>query len=169
MARFELKNYKNVLIIDESILISNTFYQSADDFFYRAKNSKSDELELISNITEINYHDIGNRIILKFNRKKRTLVFMSNQSMKEFVSYLDLDDLELSERKNLSKAASIVPAIIPLLIVLIVLFIIFRKNSANAFMTYGMLFLGMITAIYLIIKKMSQSHMVTYKKRPRTN
>ncbi|MCM5661450.1 hypothetical protein [Galbibacter mesophilus] len=163
MSRFELNNFENVLLIDDSILISNTFYQSVDHFKFRNKNSKSDELIAIASIHEIQYHSIGNVLTLKVGLRVVKLEFSKHERMLEFIDVVKKDDFKLMKEESIGFKGVSVQVLFFLFILLIIAFVIFEKSGVNGILRKTSLFAGIIVAVFIIIKKLLKSKIVTYK------
>ncbi|MFD2909595.1 hypothetical protein ACFSX9_12730 [Flavobacterium ardleyense] len=163
MNRFELNNFKNVLIIDDRILISNTFYQSVDDFKYRKTNSRSDQLKKISELVEIEFHSVGHIVLLKFRDKKINLEFYSTERMMEFLGLILNDDFKLvsSEKINLTK--SIITVLIPIIVFLLLLYFTVETFKIDGINKYLMVFIGLISGIFVIVKKLLRSNITKYE------
>jgi|GEM_PF-6460302 len=164
MARFELENYRNVLLFDNLILLTNTFYQSVEDFKYRQTNSKNDELYKIDDILGVEFHSIGNTLILKLDKRTLNLEFYSNERMNDFVKLIIRDNLKLESSENLGLKKSLLPAILPILIFLLIIFIAAENFGLDDIFKYSILVIGFIIAIITIVKEQLKSNIIKYKK-----
>ena len=164
MSRFELENYKNVLLFDNLILLSYTFYQSADHFKFRTKNSKNDVLKEVSDIHGFEFHSIGKILTLKFNDRERNLKFTSNQRMMDFLDLLETEKFTIVSKKNLDLKTSILPILIPIIIASIIIFVALFKYGPNGLYKYSFLIAGFIIAMILSVKKFLKSSFIVYKK-----
>ncbi|TDW46614.1 hypothetical protein EV144_106288 [Flavobacterium sp. 270] len=165
MARFELENYRNVLLFDNLILLTNTFYQSAEDFKYRQTNSKNDALYKMNDILELEFHSIGSILILKLEKKTLKLEFYSNQRMNDFLKLILNDDLKLKNSENLDFKKSLLPVIIPILIFFLIIFITAEKFELNDIFKYSILVIGFIIAIIKIVKEQLKSNVTKYHRQ----
>ncbi|KUJ60365.1 hypothetical protein AR687_18140 [Flavobacteriaceae bacterium CRH] len=164
MARFELENYRNVLLIDNLILLTNTFYQSPEDFKYRQTNSKNDELYKMNDILELEFHSIGSILFLKLEKKTLKLEFYSNQRMNAFLKLILSDNFKLSKLENLDLKKSLLPVIIPILIFFSIIFITAEKFELNDFLKYSLLGIGFIIGIIKIVKEQLKATSQCIKK-----
>lgn len=164
MARFELENYRNVLLFDNLILLTNTFYQSPEDFKYRQTNSKNDELYKMNDILELEFHSIGSILFLKLEKKTLKLEFYSNQRMNDFLKLILSDNFKLEKLESLDFKKSLLPVIIPILIFFSIIFITAEKFELNDFLKYSILGIGFIIAIIKIVKEQLKSNITMYKK-----
>ena len=163
MNRFELNNFKNVLIIDDRILISNTFYQSVDDFKYRKTNSRSDELKKISELIAIEFHSVGHILHLKFRDKKINLEFYSNERMMEFLGLILNEDFKLISSEKLNLTKSILSVLIPIIVFLLLLYFAVETFKIDGINKYLMVFIGLTTGIVVTVKKLLKSNITKYK------
>jgi len=164
VSRIELENYKNVLLFDDFILLSQTHYQSVDDFKYRASNSKNDELKKVADIQRMEYHSIGNILTLRFNDRERTLKFFSNQRMMEFLELLEMENFSKVSQKNLDMKTSILPILIPVIIGVIIILVALTKYGPKGFFKFIPLVAGFIIAMVLIVKKFLSSSFIVFEK-----
>ncbi len=163
--RFEVENYKNILLFDDLILFSDTFYQSSEDFKYRDKNSKKDELKKISNIKGFEFNSIGNIIILNFEKENRKLIFLSNKRMKDFIIQVKTDQFKLVSKKKIKDnyKSSFFIFIFYFLICLIICGAIFFESGTKGLLKKPIWILFIIAAIFQV-KKITNSHEVKYEK-----
>ena len=164
VSRIELENYKNVLLFDDFILLSHTYYQSVDDFKYRASNSKNDELKKVTDIQRIEYHSIGNILTLRFNDRERTLQFFSNQRMIEFLELLGIENFNKVSQKNLDVKTSILPILIPVIIGAIIISVALTKYGPTGLLKFIPLVAGFIIALVMIVKKFLSSSFIVFEK-----
>ena len=163
MNRFELENFKNVLIIDDSIVISNRLYQSVNDFKYRKVNSDSDELHNISEILAIEFHSVGHILFLKFINKKINLEFYSNERMMEFLNFLLSDNFKKVSLEKLNLTKSIIPVIIPIVTFLLLCYFAIITFKIVGISKYLTLLVGFIIAIVFTVKKLLKSTITKYE------
>lgn len=163
MNRFELENFKNVLIIDDSIVISNTLYQSVNDFKYRKANSDSDELYRISEILAIEFHSVGHILFLKFRNKKINLEFYSNERMMEFLNLVLSDNFKMVSLEKLNLTKSIITVLIPIIVFILLLYFAVNTFKIDGINKYLMLFIGLITGIFITVKKLLRSNITKYE------
>ncbi|WP_036155351.1 hypothetical protein [Maribacter forsetii] len=164
MSRIELENYKNALLFDDFILLSQTHYQSVEDFKNRASNSKNDELKKVTDIQRIEYHSIGNILTLRFNDGEKTLKFFSNQSMMEFLEQFEMENFSKVSQTNLDVKTSILPILIPVLIGAIIISVALTKYGPKGFFKFIPLVAGFIMAMVLIVKKYLSSSFIVFEK-----
>ena len=164
VSRIELENYENVLLFDDFILLSHTYYQSVDDFKYRASNSKNDELKKVTDIQRIEYHSIGNILTLRFNDRERTLQFFSNQRMIEFLELLGIENFNKVSQKNLDVKTSILPILIPVIIGAIIISVALTKYGPTGLLKFIPLVAGFIIALVMIVKKFLSSSFIVFEK-----
>jgi len=165
MARFELKNYRNIIVFDHLILISDTFYQSADHFKYRVSNSQNDIIKRMEDIKEIEYNSIGNTLILKFEESSITLLFNSNERMLLCIDHLGISRFELIQDKKLNFKRSIVPILIPVLGFIVIFWIELITSNVYTIFRYLLVGVSFILAMILSFRKYASSSFICYRRK----
>lgn len=176
--RFELDSYKykNVLIFDNTILLTSNFYMSVEDFKYRAKNSKNDKLVRFDDVISFEHLSIGTTIFLNLKNGQEKLEFYSEEQKNDFLKLiLDKDPkifevIEKSVNKEKIKLKDKITFTLTFSIIFIIIITVIYINEGLKGIFKKILFLiGYIIAVISTYCYINQSKFIKYKNTTADN
>ncbi len=160
--RFDLDNYKNVLVFDDKLVITNNFYQSREHFLNREKNSRRDHIFPKDTIRKITYNSIGNTVKIYSKRRKKKLVFYSNQTRNEFMQSLNPGEFLNKTETDAIPTSKIASVLFGFTVLMVVLFYYADLQKILPMERFLFLVLGFVVAMYTLFKKVLKSVNIVY-------
>jgi hypothetical protein len=155
---FFLENYKTLLIIDNSIYISNKKYFSVESF----KNERYLDKNLIEihieDILKLSYNNLSDRMCVEITSKKYLLIFFSNKTMLQFIERLEPSLRIFRTERKLNTIQRILPSTIVFLVIALICYMSGVTNNI-------IIFLGLLCAIFQIYRMFGNSRNIEYKSK----
>ena len=160
----ELKNYRNLVIVQEYLILTNEWYQKAEDYLISSQDPKKHLKIKLADFKSLSYNTAGHTLLITYASEKQNLEFYSNSKLIEVVDQLQPQKfMDMISEKKVGNRAWVFT--IPVAVVgIIVTWSSFTNDIYGYFK--GVLFLfGFLIAGISIFKKMMNGKEITYQKK----